>query len=87
MWRNELKSFITERQGGTAAVNARRIYVAADGTKDLVSVDLTPVFTHSERMAQSLAALQQETSVLAASGTWPFRLILKVTWQLTFAAL
>lgn len=71
MWRTELKSFISERQGGAAAAaSARRIYVVADGSKDLVSVDLTPVFTHSDRVSRSIGTLQKEAAALATNGTY-----------------
>lgn len=69
MWRTELKAFISDRQGGTAS-SARRIYVVADGSKDLVSVDLAPVFASSEKIARSISAIHKETGALASSGVY-----------------
>lgn len=68
MWRMELKTFISERQGG-ATGSARHIYVVQDGSKDLVSVDLAPVFVHCDRLGRTITAVQKQLAALPATGT------------------
>ncbi|CEH14171.1 Oxysterol-binding protein [Ceraceosorus bombacis] len=63
-WRAHLRSFIPEREPGSA----QRIYVASDNGSDLQTVDLSPLFTANENVAKLIAEVQKKVGTLKEKG-------------------